>query len=294
MSDPLKRLALIAAVGIFGVFLLPTADARADYSYIVMWATELNKPLTAFGISYPQPTSDFNNDSYPDIFVQLSTYDFTLLSGTDGQELWSFSENPDWVRAAIGNTDSDSTLEIIMAHIYFDTANYDTSMPPRPVDGIMILDAATGEIEYTWPTEVSQSMPTLVDVDNDGMQEILILEGPNLVVCYKYSEDVGISDHPGQISVPGRFKLDQNYPNPFNPGTTISYTIDTHSQVSVTVYNVQGQAVRHLVNEPQNAGEYTMEWDGTDNHGSLVASGIYFYRLTTDDFAAAKKMLLLK
>lgn len=290
MSSSITRMAVLAAVGILGVLVLTASVSKADY--IIKWSAELTKPLTAFGMSYPQPNSDFNDDSYPDIFVQTSAYDFTLLSGIDGQELWSFSDHPDWVRAVIGNTDNDSTLEIVMVHIFIDTANFDTSQPPRPVDDIMILDAATGTVEFGWPmAEVTAAMPVLVDVDNDGIQEILILEGSNSVVCYQYSEPNSIDE---QTTVPATFKLDQNYPNPFNPGTIISYTMDAYSQVSITIYNVQGQVVRHLVNEPQHAGEYRVEWDGTDDSGRLAATGIYFYRLTTGDYAAAKKMLLLK
>lgn len=298
MSSSKTRMAVLAAVGILGVLLLTASEAGADYT--IKWSAELDKPLTAFGMSYPQPNSDFNDDSYPDIFIQTSAYGFTLLSGIDGQELWSFSDHPDWVRAAIGNTDNDSTLEFVMVHIFidtanFDTANIDTSQPPRPVDDIMILDAATGTVEFEWPmAEVTAAMPVLVDVDNDGIQEILILEGSNSVVCYQYSEPNYIDDQDGQTKVPATFKLDQNYPNPFNPGTIISYTMDAYSQVSITIYNVQGQVVRHLVNEPQHAGEYKIEWDGTDDNGRLAATGIYFYRLTTGDYAAAKKMLLLK
>jgi flagellar hook assembly protein FlgD len=85
------------------------------------------------------------------------------------------------------------------------------------------------------------------------------------------------------------FKLEQNYPNPFNPKTTIKYEIPKSGFVTLQVYDVLGRLVKTLINEKQNAGTYEVEFDGTN-----LASGVYFYKLTADDFKAVKKMILLK
>ncbi|GEM_PF-6510125 len=96
------------------------------------------------------------------------------------------------------------------------------------------------------------------------------------------------------------FELYQNYPNPFNPETTISYQLPptgqaANNQVNLTVYNLNGQIVRRLVKGNQPAGTYSVKWDGTDDHGVPVASGVYFYRLTTGSgFVATRKMVLLR
>jgi hypothetical protein len=94
--------------------------------------------------------------------------------------------------------------------------------------------------------------------------------------------------------LPTTFSLFQNYPNPFNPSTVIEFTVPQRSHVVVEVYNLLGQRVVTLVDEPMSPGVYQTVWYGTDQSGSPVGSGIYFYRLKTDRFVATRKMLLLK
>lgn len=94
--------------------------------------------------------------------------------------------------------------------------------------------------------------------------------------------------------VPPDFKLAQNSPNPFNPTTGIDYALPKATNVRLDVFNVLGQQVRTLVNEFQDAGHHSIIWDGLNNSGSSVATGVYFYRLTTDEHHATKKMLMLK
>lgn len=99
-----------------------------------------------------------------------------------------------------------------------------------------------------------------------------------------------------QISdnVPNSFDLEQNYPNPFNPETSIRYSIAKAADVKLTVYNMLGQKVATLVNEKQTAGKYVAAWNGQNDAGRLVSSGIYVYKLEAGDFLQTKKMLLLK
>jgi hypothetical protein len=94
--------------------------------------------------------------------------------------------------------------------------------------------------------------------------------------------------------VPGTYALSQNYPNPFNPETRIQYRLPKASPVSLAIYNVRGQSVRRLVNWEQPAGNYVITWNGLDDAGRPVASGIYFCQLVAGEFAEARKMLLLK
>jgi hypothetical protein len=107
----------------------------------------------------------------------------------------------------------------------------------------------------------------------------------------------GIEDQP---EVPTVFALEHNYPNPFNPTTQIKYALPKESFVTLKVYNVLGQEVATLVNEQQAAGYVTTKWDGRNNVGQSVGSGVYFYRLEarpTDGsapFVSTKKMLLVK
>ncbi|MBI1936504.1 MAG: T9SS type A sorting domain-containing protein [Ignavibacteriales bacterium] len=94
--------------------------------------------------------------------------------------------------------------------------------------------------------------------------------------------------------IPSEFALSQNYPNPFNPTTTMKYALAQDASVTVTVYNMLGQKVKTLVDLQQEAGYYTINWDGTNEFGGRVASGIYIYRLTAGKFTSTLKMNLLK
>ncbi len=90
------------------------------------------------------------------------------------------------------------------------------------------------------------------------------------------------------------FSLYQNYPNPFNPNTTISYQLPVSIEVELTIYNLLGQQITNLVNAKQPAGFYQVEWDGRDDAGREVASGIYLYQLKAGKFVSTRKMLLIQ
>jgi len=94
--------------------------------------------------------------------------------------------------------------------------------------------------------------------------------------------------------LPAEYALEQNYPNPFNPSTKIAFALPMAGKVEISVYNVLGQEVNTLVNEELTAGNHTIEWDGRNNSGGSVSSGIYFYRIVAGDFSQTKKMLMLK
>ncbi|NWF88302.1 MAG: T9SS type A sorting domain-containing protein, partial [Ignavibacteriaceae bacterium] len=91
------------------------------------------------------------------------------------------------------------------------------------------------------------------------------------------------------------FKLSQNYPNPFNPSTKIQFSLPQTEKVRIEIYDIQGNLVKSLVDyELYNAGNYELEWNGTDNNGNKVSSGIYFTKMHAGKFAQTKKMNLVK
>ncbi|UCE24742.1 MAG: T9SS type A sorting domain-containing protein, partial [Candidatus Zixiibacteriota bacterium] len=94
--------------------------------------------------------------------------------------------------------------------------------------------------------------------------------------------------------LPRAVTLNQNYPNPFNPTTEMVYSLPQRSHVTLSVYNVLGRRVTTLVDTDQPAGTYRVRWDGTDDYGNHVATGIYLYRLQAGERVLSKKMLLLK
>ena len=100
----------------------------------------------------------------------------------------------------------------------------------------------------------------------------------------------------GAARLPEVFSLSQNSPNPFNPSTAISYTVAGGRTVEVVlkVFDIRGALVRTLVEDVKEAGRYFVFWDGTDNKGGRVSSGVYFYRIQTEEFVQTRKMVLLK
>jgi len=94
--------------------------------------------------------------------------------------------------------------------------------------------------------------------------------------------------------VPATFALDQNYPNPFNPATTITYKLPEQRDVTLVVLQHTGQVVKSLVQNAQPAGSYEVRWDGTNDHGMGVSSGVYIYRLKAGDFVQSRKMMMLR
>ena len=97
-----------------------------------------------------------------------------------------------------------------------------------------------------------------------------------------------------KMELPTSFSLSQNHPNPFNPHTIIDYALPQDAKVSLVIYNVLGQRVKTLVDDYQTAGFQSVEWDGTNEHGSVTSSGIYFYKLVAGEYTQTKKMVMLK
>jgi hypothetical protein len=107
--------------------------------------------------------------------------------------------------------------------------------------------------------------------------------------------DVPTSVRPSTIAnLPGTCALDQNFPNPFNPTTTIPFSLPTMEAVRLDIYNVLGQKIRSLVDESRPAGSYRVIWDGRDERGRLMSTGVYFARLLAAGHVKCRKMLLLK
>ncbi len=101
-----------------------------------------------------------------------------------------------------------------------------------------------------------------------------------------------VGTSPNQL--PAVTKLNGNYPNPFNPETNISYSVSKPAKVTLTIYNLKGQKVRTLVNDYQQAKNYSVVWNGKDDNGRTVANGVYLYKLKVGKYTATKKMIMMK
>ena len=137
------------------------------------------------------------------------------------------------------------------------------------------------EIQQYWSLEDLHAVAIIQDWDN---HEILQAAQINL-----------IPTSTNDPVVPVDVSLHQNYPNPFNPSTTISFDVtQTSSYVDIGIYNMKGQKVKQLVNEQLYAGQHSVIWNGTDDSGNPVTSGIYLYKLKSGVYTSTKKMILMK
>jgi len=115
-------------------------------------------------------------------------------------------------------------------------------------------------------------------------------------ILENFLEDSSVSnvDDDRNYQVITQYKLNQNYPNPFNPSTVIKYDLIDNSKVDLRIYNILGQEVKTLVNNFEEKGRKTAIWNGRDNHDNKVSSGIYFYKISANNWTDIKKMILLK
>jgi hypothetical protein len=123
----------------------------------------------------------------------------------------------------------------------------------------------------------------------DGYDETAASNGPRSVT-FDAGWVLGIDDN----LLPEVFALHQNYPNPFNPVTTIRFDVPQESHIRMDVYNILGQRVRTLMNGTMQPGYHAVRWDGTNDTGKPLASGMYIYRIHSTEFTSVKKLVLMK
>lgn len=191
-----------------------------------------------------------------------------------------------------------------------------SSEPKREIFQVLLLDpqyyeTATGDGEIICQYQkVNQSETTTVGIENQmknvGLQYVYDNQydetagriGNEYAIKFTTEEPfvsitVGINDQ-FIVASSGDVLLDQNYPNPFSQQTTIHYTLINSSDVSLGIYNVNGELVRTLHNGYQFNGDYSFSWNGQNEAGANLYTGVYFYRLQVGDRSVARKMFMLK
>ncbi len=134
-------------------------------------------------------------------------------------------------------------------------------------------------VSYQPTSPQSDSLSTLTVTYNDGKTVVITIRASSIPVSVKNSVR----------SIPSTLVLEQNFPNPFNPSTTIRYSLPEGSFVRLTVYDITGREVATVVNQFQNAGQHTAEFDA-----STLTSGMYYYTITAGNYSETKKMVVMK
>ena len=238
------------------------------------------------------------------------------LSGGSETTVVSSGANPSWSTNGryIAYTDGNNIWKIKVlqsgepqgspVQLTNDASGFYNQQPSWSKDGKHIVfhsNRLTGDFDI-WTMPSSGGTPTLLIGDpgygdfDPGYQK-----NGNYVVYASFTDPgspkKGFNDESlssNGSALPDNFTLDQNFPNPFNPTTQIRFGIPEAGSVTLKIYNSVGQLVKTLVDENMSEGYHQVTWDATDNSGSKLSSGVYFYRLTAGTFAQVNKMLLLK
>lgn len=237
-----------------------------------------NSGLTWVNVSLPDTTIDINC-----INPFAGNYDIRnfYIAGSQGRIYKSTDYGANWVLKNSGTTNT-------LRSIYFTT---DDSGAVTGDNGTIRMTTNGGDTWFTDPyfSNVTGSVTSISQMPRSS-RTFTALSNNNTL--YFASEDtnivvIGIT----QISteVPKEFSLSQNYPNPFNPTTKFKVQISKLRDVKIVVFDITGRELETLVNEQLKPGTYEVDWNG-----SKYSSGVYFYKLITDDFAQTKKMVIVK
>ena len=219
-----------------------------------------------------------------------STQDFqNVCENVYGQSLdWFFNQwvyekfRPDYEASWYKEASGDGYT----VNLKIDQQQTNTVIFKMPLDVVLSTPGGDTTIRV-WDSLATQTYQFIIDsdvsdlkIDPDGW----VLKNINVVI--------GIENN--QSSTPGEYKLFQNYPNPFNPSTTIAFSIPASGNVRLVIYDILGNEVRTLINGRQTPGLQKISWDGRDNSGNTVSTGVYIYRITADGFTHSRRLVFIK
>ena len=226
------------------------------------------------------------------------------FSNNSPDEIDPFVDTYSWVKANAPGIAAFGQWKIISVTAYQNM--WSTTLRANGVDAV-ITPQGTENTSLRFPLGDSAGTAVggigQIDGEEDGhltfkgdIAEVLVyytvLSNVDRLAVEKYLNDkyqVIVTDVKESNFVPEKFSLEQNYPNPFNPSTTIKYSVAKPGMVRIAVYNALGQKIKDLVNEVKETGSYSIAFDA-----SGISSGIYFYRIETQQFSEVKKMIVLK
>ena len=167
----------------------------------------------------------------------------------------------------------------------FNTANGDTALVICGIEvGTVQVDTIAFQARYVQFNVHSNTVPTWTEATDSLFKAAInwVLAPPTNV------------DAKNEIIKPAEFTLRSNYPNPFNPSTLIEFDLRNTQDIELEIYNIAGKKVRSLISAELAGGKHSVIWDGTDQRGELLPSGIYYYSLSSNYGKDVKKMTLLK
>ncbi|MBU2584882.1 MAG: T9SS type A sorting domain-containing protein, partial [Bacteroidetes bacterium] len=202
------------------------------------------------------------------------------------------------VKTNVGIKDLDSETELVKNNLYNVTVLYDGIDYEIYINGELDAFSSFSGLILTTPIDlmIGQVLPNNNQYNFKGvLDEIRIY---NYAISYGtiqkfYDIVTDVQDHQ-EIQIPANYGLYQNYPNPFNNQTNIKFQVSNESNVKLEIFNVIGQKIITLVDENKLPGYYSLKWNGKNEGGETVNSGIYFIHFSAANFSEIKKMALFK
>jgi hypothetical protein len=186
---------------------------------------------------------------------------------------------------------------VIRAKLWIDAHAVNTDGNTVEIQGVSAWDPLNHRVHDNTAYDLSGADPDLfwnqasISVLVRAVESLIRIDEAMLLIDYE-SSHTGVTE---EFSTrPIDFRLVQNYPNPFNPETQISFSLPERTTVLLAVYNIRGRKVRQLIEGTLPGGSYKIAWDGTDDQGNRLASGIYFCRLSSGPRVSTSKMILMK
>ncbi len=241
-------------------------------------------------------TSEFSNcapviSSGVDLFISKNNYiDTTNIYDTLNYKIRVVNYGPESANNVIVTDSIPQFLTYLSDTVSQGSSTYLNSILTCNIGTL----APGAEALISLVTEVD-SFGTIINYANVTSSSTDMNLANNIAVDTTVSQNIqtSIGDNSNN-TLPDKFELAQNYPNPFNPSTSISFALPTKSNVEIMIYNALGQSVKRLVNQELSAGIHSVSWDGKNDNGKAVSSGMYLYKIIANDFVSSKKMLLLK
>ena len=319
------------AGGVLDLFLLTNQPSdlnrlfenNADGSF-----TDVAEPAGVADFSSATTTfADMNRDGFPDLLLSRHLLLMNNRDGTFTDRAETAGLDRGYQVIAPVDADRDGWIDLFSWYLYRNdgypvdlgrnrlTVRLEGTRSPRDGTGA-VVEAVTALGRQAWiygegTGRSMGSLPVEIGLDSAQVVDTLVVRWPSGIVqaltdvaanqeltVVEDSTLAGIAGPGGRSPVlPRVFSLSQNYPNPFNPSTTIAYAVPAGREdvpVRLRVYDIRGRLVRSLVEEERDAGRYRVHWDGRDDRGTRVASGVYLYRIEADDFVSTRKIVVVR
>jgi hypothetical protein len=327
VSDPTQPVEASNLLGIISwTYPLSALDVSRDYLYITIPPDSGLLVVDVSDPRYPQITSFFETEG--DLYDVYVSGEYAYLANRDrGLRIIDVSEPNDpkevgyWLQDNVVDVFVQDNLAFVASSVNLFILDVSDPANPKELGSLQVSDRG-----YDWELSVSNnyiymagfkeihiidfSIPkspeevgfidVVVDVNGIDSKENLFYFGDSFRGLFIYQNDflTGIRDNvKPDKAIPKTLSLSQNYPNPFNPSTTITFDVastDTKQPVSLSIYDVRGRCVKTLINSGLDPGSHKIHWDGRDERGQSVSSGIYLYTLKAGEERFTHKMTVLK